>query len=248
MNVSDLHNIEANFIRLTGNESIYRIFSASRLFEMFKTRKNGLVRPKLWDDPFENFILKAVQKLPTGERARFVFKDHVYGQCWSLRNETDPMWRIYSKDEDGVKVKTSVRNLFQSLYDVAGNYRELGVFIGKVAYKPEPELLNELTNTNFVTRSDGSGIAESLLMKRTEFDHEEEVRLVYSDPEQKWNADVFTYSMDPSKLFEEIIFDPRMEETQYNQYKENLLKLGFTNTISQSGLYKIRNFEATLRI
>ncbi|MGB3551168.1 MAG: hypothetical protein WA993_10780, partial [Candidatus Binatus sp.] len=99
-----------------------------------------------------------------------------------------------------------------------------------------------------VIRQDGSGIAESLLMKRIEFEHEEEVRLLYTDPEQKWNADLFTYSMDPFKLFDEIIFDPRMEETQYKQYKEGLVKLGFTNTISQSGLYKIRDFEANLRI
>ncbi|MGO8802953.1 DUF2971 domain-containing protein [Candidatus Binatus sp.] len=248
MDISDAHNIENNFIRLTGNEPIYRIFSTRLLLEMFKMRTNVLVRPKCWRDPFENFILKAVQKLPTGERAHFVFKDHVYGQCWSLHNETDAMWRIYSKDEDGVKVKTTVRNLFQSLYDVAGNFRELGVFIGKVAYRPEPELLDKLTNTSFVIRQDGSGIAESLLMKRIEFEHEEEVRLLYTDPEQKWNADLFTYSMDPFKLFDEIIFDPRMEETQYKQYKEGLVKLGFTNTISQSGLYKIRDFEANLRI
>lgn len=215
---------------------------------MFETRTNGLVRPKCWDDPFENFILNAVQKLPTGEKARFQFKDTVYGQCWSLHNENDAMWRIYSKDKEGVKVKTTVRSLFQSLYDVAGAFRELGVFIGKVDYKPEPELLHQLTNTGFVVKSDGSGIAESLLMKRIEFKHEEEVRLIYSDPEKKCKADVFTYSIDPVKLFEEITFDPRMDEAIYNHHKEVLLKLGVVGTISQSSLYKIRHFQASLRI
>jgi hypothetical protein len=189
--MSDIHNIEQNFIRLTGKEYIYRIFSTKRLFEMFEKRSNGLVRPKCWDDPFENFILNAVQKLPTGEVAHFLFKDTVYGQCWSLHKETDAMWRIYSKEKNGVKVKATVRNLFQSLYDVAGAFRELGVFIGKVSYRPESELLKQLTNTNFVVKSDGSGVAESLLLKRTEFKHEREVRLVLTDPEKKCKTDVF---------------------------------------------------------
>jgi hypothetical protein len=56
------------------------------------------------------------------------------------------------------------------------------------------------------------------------------------------------YPVDPFKLFEEITFDPRMDETVFNQHKGALLTLGVTGNIAQSSLYKIGNFEARLQI
>ena len=38
---------------------VYRIIKTTRLFEFLKTGENVLVKPELWDDPFENFILKS---------------------------------------------------------------------------------------------------------------------------------------------------------------------------------------------
>ena len=51
-----------NYINLTEQQKskyIYRTISFSRLVEMFETKQNTLLSPSLWDDPFENFILKA---------------------------------------------------------------------------------------------------------------------------------------------------------------------------------------------
>ena len=39
------------------SKRIFRIFSTDRLIEMFEKNENVLVKPELWDDPFENFIL-----------------------------------------------------------------------------------------------------------------------------------------------------------------------------------------------
>jgi hypothetical protein len=38
---------------------VYRIVKTERLFRFLRTGKNVLVKPELWDDPFENFILKS---------------------------------------------------------------------------------------------------------------------------------------------------------------------------------------------
>jgi len=43
------------------DKPIYRIFSFSRLKEIFDTNQLTLVKPKLWDDPFE--ILYLVHKV-----------------------------------------------------------------------------------------------------------------------------------------------------------------------------------------
>lgn len=37
---------------------VYRTISYDRLIEMFVVRKNTLVKPDVWEDTFENFILK----------------------------------------------------------------------------------------------------------------------------------------------------------------------------------------------
>ena len=37
-------------------KNIYRIFTIDRLIEMFDEKVNTLVKPELWDDPFENFL------------------------------------------------------------------------------------------------------------------------------------------------------------------------------------------------
>jgi hypothetical protein len=78
-----------------------------------------------------------------------------YGQCWSLTRESDAMWRIYSPNEDGVKVKTTIRKLFTPLFDKGGHDRKpngeiynLYSFIGRVKYQNTKGLLEMLNDEN----------------------------------------------------------------------------------------------------
>jgi hypothetical protein len=47
---------------------IYRILQKRRFMDVLRTRKNGLVRPRKWADPFENFFLRAVIDEPDGSK------------------------------------------------------------------------------------------------------------------------------------------------------------------------------------
>src|SRR5690554_3254814 len=133
------------------DKPIYRIFSFARLEEVFAEKKLTLVKPKLWDDPFENFILNSTGELPDGREFQIGFRDNYYGQCWSLTVESDAMWRIYSPDKDGVKVKTTIRKLFQPIYLAGGEYYKangspfnLSSFVGKVKYSNTTNLTKML--------------------------------------------------------------------------------------------------------
>ena len=106
------------------DKPIYRIFSFKRLEEIFKEKKLTLAKPKKWDDPFENFILNSTGTLPDGREFQIGFRDNYYGQCWSLTVESDAMWRIYSPEKDGVKVKTTIRKLFQPLFEAGEIYHK----------------------------------------------------------------------------------------------------------------------------
>ena len=54
---------------------IYRIISVPHLFALFEKKQNILVKPKNWEDPFENFILESKVRLQTGELATLAFRD-----------------------------------------------------------------------------------------------------------------------------------------------------------------------------
>ena len=118
------------------DREVYRIFSLQRLLELLRSERNTLVRPSLWDDPFENYVLSAIGRLKSGERFSIGFKDKLYGQCWTLDRDSDAMWRIYSPDRQGVRVRSTVRRLLESLLNTCESFPELSCFIGKVSYLP----------------------------------------------------------------------------------------------------------------
>ena len=61
---------------LKRSDAIYRTISLERLFELFATKQNVVVRPKLWDDPFENFALQSPMMID-GKRSDNTFKNNV---------------------------------------------------------------------------------------------------------------------------------------------------------------------------
>ncbi len=90
--------MEKNLIRLPDPRvPIYRIFPVSRFRQLMQDRQLVLVKPSMWDDPFENFIMQAKSKLQTNEVVSLeALRDKMYGQCWMMCEESDAMWRIYS--------------------------------------------------------------------------------------------------------------------------------------------------------
>lgn len=249
-----------NLIFLTDadlDKPIYRIFSFSRLEEIFNEKKLTLVKPKKWDDPFENFILNSIGTLSDGREFQISFREHYYGQCWSLTKESDAMWRIYSQDKDGVKVKTTIRKLFTPLFQVGGQFRDidktiynLSTFIGKVKYQGTNKLLTMLKDekrmSGKIFDQSGWGQASTFFFKRVAFRHENEVRIIYN-PENNNQDDIFKFDIDPIDLFDEIVFDPRMKEELYQEQKSKLKSHGYNKKVIQSGLYKIRKFTIALQ-
>lgn len=221
------------------NKNIYRIFSIDRLFELFKNKENVLVKPEMWDDPFENFILK----IPVNGH-KSILRERGYGQCWSLTVESDAMWRIYSPDKNGVKIQTTTNKLFRSLYSAQTAYASISCYIGKVKYYSKKNI-DQIISDRIAGRKQFNGNigqARSLLFKRIAFRHEREIRLIFLDPHNKSDSNVYPYSCDPFFLIDRITFDPRMDQKLYKEYNNQLKKLGFKGTILQSGLYRVPKF------
>lgn len=230
---------EGNYLNL--NEAgklrhIYRIIPVKRLYQFFERRKNVLVRPSRWEDPFENFVLNSQARLPDGTLVRFGFNNDFYGQCWTLQTASDAMWRIYSPDADGVRIRTSVRKLARSLSGGLGEWAHVQAFIGKVRYLRDAELL-DFANSVFAHGLDPVPLANTLLVKRRAFVHEREVRLLYLEKSDSGES-LFSYDVDPHELVEQIMIDPRLPLDKVADLKEEIeRKTGFAGPIVRSLLY-----------
>jgi hypothetical protein len=230
---------------------VYRVFSFKRLEEMFQEKKLTLVKPKLWDDPFENFILNSKGKTKSGETFEMAFRNNFYGQCWSLTKESDAMWRIYSPTKDGVKVKTTIRKLINQLYNTSGTFKDLSAFIGRVKYQSKKDLLKMLsdkaTMTGKILDQTGRGQASTFFFKRWAFRHENEVRLIYNGQENQ-QYDTYKFNFNPIDLIEDIVFDPRIDKKQYEDYKSQVINWGFNNKVIRSGLYEVPKLIINLEV
>jgi hypothetical protein len=232
-----------NFVNLTDadlDRPIYRIMPVSRMVDCLTTRKLTLIKPKKWDDPFENFLLSATVELASGERGSMEpIRNSVFGLCWTRHRETDAMWRIYSYGKDGVRVRSTPRKLFGALKAANPEFGDVQCFVGRVQYHNKDDLIRTLQEITFMD-ANGSGIAESLLHKRQEFSHEDEVRLIHlsSDKVLIANSDIYQFEIDPNDIFEQAIFDPRMERATYLKAETTLRGHGYENKIGQSNLYR----------
>ena len=220
---------------------IYRIISLNRLLELFSTQQNTLIKPSKWEDTFENFILKAKVKLVSGEIVEYNIHDRIYGQCWTRESASDAMWRIYSPNKDGLRIRTTARYLLESMYEAHPELPEAKCCVGKVEYKTEKKIM-EIANNTF----DDSGISvenifRSLLVKRKAFTHESEVRILYDAWAEKSTAsDLYGYKIDPHRLVGQIMVDPRQSYSEFKRMKMIIReKTRYQGSIKRSLLYTL---------
>jgi len=229
----DLSNCYVNIHRSDRDRSVHRIISLARLFEIFEERVNTLVKPILWDDPFENFIQGIKGQLPSGQLVEFSQRYDFYGQCWSLSAGSDAMWRIYSGDKQSVRIKVRIKKLVESLVSAKGV-----VLVGKVRYLHPEELLTWARRIIRDSKQpDVRLIGRTLLVKRRAFAHEQEVRLLCFNT---WDGDgrLFRYRIKPDTFIENIVVDPRIPADKASTLIEEIReKTRFRGPILHSNLY-----------
>jgi hypothetical protein len=228
-----------------------------------------LVAPHLWDDPFENLVADCAITDMRGAKWTQTFlgnlRKSVYGQCWSFAAESDALWRIYSTvrknpdtqrnealDDEGVKVRVSADNLLRTLWNSGVSNPGESCFLGQVRYLPQGEAVqtvaDEIGRSLQEAFASGLGHAESLLLKRSAFDHEREARLVYVEHiDSPMRAGLWPVAIDPNSLFEEAVLDPRLGSDDVRDREQELRDLGFTRPVMRSDLYQRTLFEVVIR-
>jgi hypothetical protein len=231
------------------DKSIFRVLDFNHLKDLFERRKLVLSRPGKWEDPFENVLLKLrVVTIPSGDEIGIRGGlDIFFGQCWSDRpEETDATWRIYAPHSNGVRISTTPRKLFDAILSAPDRPQSTSVFIGKVRYESAEHIVDYISDPSrardVILSANGQAAARWLLIKRTEFEHEEEVRLLVRDPGQTL-ALLYEphceFSVDPFALIDDVVFDPRMPEYRFKVFRDQLMVLGVSVPMRRSTLYSL---------
>ena len=193
------YNLDKQFL-VDSKTPIYRYLSFFQLVDILERKKLYLQKVCYWGDPSEGsgYIDQERDKVvKLGFDANTVKNDDKFkyeikkmfpfGTSWSLLIESDAMWRIYSRDNMGVQIQSSVEKLESALsrvelpkeYLEIEGYFDIKYVVGKVDYNPADNL-NDL---------------EHFLTKKEAFKHEEEIRGLVKfsgtdDPQRFANIDL----------------------------------------------------------
>ena len=228
---------------------VYRIYSQPRFESLLVTGQDGLVNPRKWDDPFENFFLERTTAMTaTGEPVSLgSLGDDWHGQCWSFTSESDAMWRIYSPSpNNGIKVKARLGDLVDNLAG-AGRTPSIQCFAGSVRYMDPGQitaLMSGLTVYDVAIGGNNARFAELMCVKREAFRHEDEMRLLFNDmqPAIRGSNGVVSYPLDVNTLFKEVELDPRLTEPAAQALRMTLQAAGLKKTVQRSTLYEAPAF------
>ena len=116
-------------------KAVCRFISFERLADILLNRQITLVNINKWEDPYENILSKCVftgynsKEIKIGE-----LQNRIFGQCWTLTDESDAFWRIYSNDKKGVKIKTTLQKLFDATFNFSKSS------LGKVKYLSQSDI------------------------------------------------------------------------------------------------------------
>ncbi len=218
---------------------LYRIVSFDTLLKMFNEKKNTLVLTSKWEDVYENFLLKESFIRNGKPYSLDSFQDRVFGQCWSTKQSSDALWRIYSPDKKSVRIKTTIGRLWncKPSKSCGGSF-----LIGKVQYFSQSKIQEDLVKVSSFSVDELSKLMiSSLFVKRTSFSHESEYRLIYMcDEDSPDNGQVVKeLDIDPHDFIKSVYFDPRCDLSYFERCKRVLMKaFGYpASKIKRSNLY-----------
>ena len=234
---------------------LYKYIKLKYLKPLIKNKKLRIDTISKWGDPYENFFLKSkfftdadfYKEEVKVNRESII--NHTYGQSWTLIEESDAMWSIYSNKEDidetAIRIKIEADKLFKIIYTEDWCMATTSMHI--VEYKTDDELTQWNKNLTNINRNFPEYIKESLHIKRKAFEHEKEVRIIISTDSQSKESKFLEFNIPNLDIIEEFILDPRLKEENVEEITQQLCKLGVDkNKIKTSKLYDFTPINLTI--
>ena len=182
---------------LKKDTNLYRITSLEGFLSLLINKKERFVHPiDCWEDTYEGYMLQLLDTKEGTEKVLYklfrVFTQNdfqltiryytkllwarwaCYGQCWSLKADSDALWRIYSYDKKAIQIISNPGRIGNTIKESQGN--NVTARIGRVEYD-----IDDITSSLKQVLFDRSMINEPFYHKRKAFEHEGEVRVLVSE-------------------------------------------------------------------
>jgi len=226
---------------LTNETRLYRYMGLSQFLSLVENKQTHITSIRQWQDTWEAPSYQLPRQRDDGELEYSLWNiaEDMFGQSWSLHSESDALWRVYSREKEGVVVQTTARK-----FDLMKEIR-FGVLAPVIYYD---NLLNALSEIKVDRRKENPFI--EAFLKRKAFEYEAEVRLITVNDERclgtrHKDCDRIYIAVDPIEFIESITVDPRSEDWYVDTLKRYSERAGFTIMPRRSGLYSEGVFEST---
>ena len=223
---------------------IYKYIPLKYLLVLLKEERLILNRVSSWEDPYENFFLKQRFVKPGDLKSSYFtsVEDQtkgLYGMSWTLQDESDSLWRIYSPDKLSVRISCSVERLIET---VSSEDNQWGVWVDKVHYMSKRNMNSWLKDCKSVASFDQfiEKMSESFFIKRKAFKAEKEFRVIVNFFKKDTSSFV-CFRCDPRSLIDSYFTDPRLNKYESKAVRTALIDCGVDeNKIQASNLYRFK--------
>ncbi len=252
-----------NFIPLDPEKRLWRYLDFEKFKSLLESKSLFFCRADKFSDPFEGSLPKREAEYRISEQMRTAYgfvenfneeqalkniralqslhvrkKRGTLINCWHInQNESDAMWRLYLKDNEGVAIQSSSEKMIETI----GKINEK-IGLSKVRYLSyESDAWYHQSeyphgNYNFYI---------PLIHKRIEFEHENEFRLIHSieepvNDENYWdnqpNHKGKFIAVDLETLIEKIYLPPTIDVNTRKRIESLCQKLGYNFQFEKSKL------------
>ncbi len=253
------------FITPDKDAILWRYMDLNKFQSLLETKSLFFCRVDKFSDPFEGSLPKIEAEYRFEEHKRMDYEfDRKFNEelvikningigslhqrlkkgtvvnCWhSNSNESDAMWQLYLKDNEGVAIQSSVDKIANVIRDIP---EKIG--ISKVRY------LNYETDRWYDRVKypiHGYNLYIPLVHKRIEFEHEREVRLIYDVPDAVHDAEYWDrqpngigkfININIETLIEKIILPPTIDSKAAFKIEQLVKSYGYNFKFEKSVLSK----------
>jgi len=216
---------------------VYRFMSFEASQEILLSGSITLVKTKYWEDTYENFLYKSAMLVGETPFDLTSHQQRIFGSSWTKKRESDPLWRIYSQNKCGVRVRSTMDKLAQCIQRAFSKSIAWTANIGGVRYLSVQDIVSyfeAFSEDDFIAEATNF-FRDSMFMKRPEFEHEEEVRIILKLKKKGTVlGDVISLPIAPKEVIEEITFDPRISEDVYRLFVSKLKLVGYDQIANKS--------------
>lgn len=251
------------FIPIESKKILWRYLDLDKFISLLETKSLFFCRADKFSDPFEGSIPKreaefrmtsekrsserlgtefnekqALENIEGTKELHKKFKQKYIINCWTINEtESDAMWRLYLKDNEGVAIQTTSDRILQTIEQIPES-----IGISRIRYidYDKGQWYNKSdyphSSYNFYT---------PLVHKRLEFKHENEFRLIMEIPEEDdynnyWNKQKnhkgLFIPIDIEMLIEKIFLPPTVDNETIESLKNVSESYGYKFTFEKSKL------------